>query len=42
MASTCPDCGEDTLVMGNVGFFFGVNPWCANRDCVANVMGDLE
>jgi hypothetical protein len=42
MASTCPDCGKESLMMGNIGSLFGIVPWCANIHCVANVEGDLE
>jgi len=42
MTAICPDCGEDSLMMGNIGSFFGVDPWCANRACKTNMMGDLE
>jgi len=42
MTAICPDCGEGSLMMGNVGFFFGVDPYCANIDCPSQELGDLE
>ena len=33
MSEVCPTCGEDSLMMVNIGFIFGVMPWCANKKC---------
>ena len=28
MTAECPKCGNDSLMFGNIGFLFGVEPWC--------------
>jgi len=28
MTAICPKCGNDSLMFGNIGFFFNVKPWC--------------
>jgi len=33
MSEVCSTCGEDSLMMVNIGLIFGVMPWCANKKC---------
>jgi|TARA_R110000823_G_scaffold309668_1_gene434089 hypothetical protein len=40
MTSICPDCGKDSLMMGNIGMMFGITPYCANIHCPSQEVGD--
>ena len=33
MAGICPSCGEESLMMASIGMIFGVEPFCANKEC---------